>query len=82
MKCYFSQSNPQIYIDVSKTNLIVAIDIINDHLSFFLKKKLLDHNSFYTAEYTTFLEGIQVAVQLLNPIINICTNALSALKKS
>jgi len=72
-----SQSNPQIYTDVSKTNSGVAIAIINGNQS--LSYKLPDHSSIYTMEYFALLEGVHLAIQLPDSTINKCTDSLSAL---
>lgn len=55
-------SNPQNFTDASKTNLNVAIDIINGEQSFVYK--LPDHISIYEAEYFALLEGVRLAIQL------------------
>lgn len=66
------------YKDASKTNTGVGIAITNSN-NLFLSYRLLDYNSIYTAKYLALLGGIRVAIQLPNPIINICTDSLSAL---
>jgi len=55
--------------------------IYYNHISLysFLSYRLLDHNSIYTTEYITLLEGVKVPIQLPDPIINFCTDLLSTL---
>lgn len=82
-RCSHTKRDPRpfstrTYKDASKTNTGIGIAITNSN-NLFLSYRLLDYNSIYTAKYLALLRGIRVAIQLPNPIINICTDSLSAL---
>lgn len=72
-----SSSSTQIYTDASKTEMGIGLAIV--HLNETKQFKLNIYNSIYTAEYVALYKGVQLALQIQDTKIDICSDSLSAL---
>ncbi|XP_050066012.1 uncharacterized protein LOC126555090 [Aphis gossypii] len=72
-----SSSSTQIYTDASKTEMGIGLAIV--HLNETKQFKLNIYNTIYTAEYLALYKGVQLALQIQDTKIDICSDSLSAL---
>ncbi|KAL4143226.1 hypothetical protein QTP88_005583 [Uroleucon formosanum] len=70
-------TSTQIYTDASKTEMGIGLAIA--HLNETKQFKLNIYNSIYTAEYLALYKGVQLALQIQDTKIDICSDSLSAL---
>ncbi|KAL4126295.1 hypothetical protein QTP88_010517 [Uroleucon formosanum] len=72
-----SSTSTQIYTDTSKTEMGIGLAIV--HLNETKQFKFNIYNSIYTAEYLALYKGVQLALQIQDTKIDICSDSLSAL---
>ncbi|KAL4121448.1 hypothetical protein QTP88_013962 [Uroleucon formosanum] len=70
-------TSTQIYTDASKTEMGIGLAIV--HLNETKQFKLNIYSSIYTAEYLALYKGVQLALQIQDTKIDICSDSLSAL---
>ncbi|XP_016658134.1 uncharacterized protein LOC107883144 [Acyrthosiphon pisum] len=72
-----SNTSTQIYTDASKTEMGIGLAVV--HLNTTKQYKLNKLRSIYSAEYLALLKGVQLALDINNTKIDICSDSLSAL---
>ncbi|KAL4104307.1 hypothetical protein QTP88_019608 [Uroleucon formosanum] len=70
-------TSTQIYTDASKTEMGIGLAIV--HLNETKQFKLNIYNSIYTAECLALYKGVQLALQIQDTKIDLCSDSLSAL---
>jgi len=72
-----SNTSTQIYTDASKTEMGIGLAVV--HLNSTKQFKLNNLSSIYTAEYLALFKGAQLALDIQNTKIDLCSDSLSAL---